>query len=110
MRELTLFGLPSCDTCRRARRALEAEGHAVALRDLSAAPLTEAEAADLLAEFGPALVNRRSTTWRGLSEAERDADPAALLPAHPALMKRPLITDGRRRTLGWDAATRAGWL
>ena len=52
--------------------------------------------------FGAALVNRRSTTWRGLSEDERGADPVALLGAHPTLIKRPVIErpDGRM-TVGW---------
>ena len=55
--------------------------------------------------FGAALLNTRSTTWRGLSEDERATPPLALLAAHPALMKRPLIVDGDQMYLGWDKAT-----
>ena len=55
-----------------------------------------------------AVINRRSTTWRGLDEAEREGDPVALMVAYPALMKRPLIMheDGTL-TVGWDARARA---
>ena len=59
------------------------------------------------AAFGEKLLNTRSTTWRGLSEAERAGDPLDLIAANPALMKRPLIVDGSRMYLGWDPETRA---
>ncbi|MEM1432356.1 MAG: ArsC/Spx/MgsR family protein [Pseudomonadota bacterium] len=106
---MTLYGIPTCDTCRKARKALEAAGHAVALHDVRAQPLAGAEIAAFLDVFGDALVNRKSTTWRGLSDDERGSDPAALLAAHPPLMKRPVITDGTRRTLGWSDAICDGW-
>lgn len=56
-----------------------------------------------LALHGEALVNRRSTTWRGLDEAERARPPLELLRDYPALMKRPLIEDGADVYLGWTA-------
>ena len=110
MAQLTLLGLPTCDTCRKARKALEGAGHDVRFRDVRKAPLLPEERAALLAEFGEALLNRKSTTWRGLSDDERAAAPADLLAAHPALMKRPVVTDGARQTLGWSDAARAVWL
>lgn len=109
MSDLTLYGLPTCDTCRKARKALEAAGHAVAFRDVRTEPLSAAEWAPLLAEFGDRLVNRKSTTWRGLSEWMQASEADAQLEAHPALMKRPVISDGTKLTLGWDAETAAAW-
>jgi arsenate reductase len=53
------------------------------------------------AQFGAALLNTRSTTWRGLSEVQRAASPEALLADHPTLMKRPLIALGDQLYLGW---------
>ena len=52
-------------------------------------------------EYGAALVNTRSTTWRKLGEDERTAPPLDLLRAHPALMKRPLIVADGGMHLGW---------
>ncbi len=104
---MELIGLASCDTCRAARKALEAAGHGVAFRDVRAAPLPEAEIAALLAAHGDALVNRKSTTWRGLSEAERAEPPLVLLSRHPALMKRPVIRAEGVSYLGWTDAVRA---
>ncbi|AUQ70895.1 arsenate reductase family protein [Phaeobacter inhibens] len=100
---MQLFGLKACDTCRKALKQLpEAE-----LVDVRADGVPEAILTAALAQFGDRLVNTRSTTWRGLSEAERAAEPLDLLKAHPALMKRPLIKSGDDLHLGWDANTKA---
>ncbi|MEI4470663.1 arsenate reductase family protein [Frigidibacter sp. MR17.24] len=102
---MILYGIATCDTCRKARRALAEAGAEVTFRDLRAEPLTPDERAEFLAAFGDRLINRSSTTWRGLSETERAAAPDALLAAHPTLMKRPVVRAGATLTLGWSAAT-----
>ena len=102
-----LHGLGSCDTCRKARRALESAGHAVTFRDVRAEPLSAEERSRFLAAFGERLVNRASATWRGLDEAERKAAPEEIIARHPAVMKRPVIERGAELWLGWDAKTQA---
>lgn len=102
---MKIYGLRTCDTCRKAVKALEGQG--AVLVDIRAEPLDPATRARFLAAFGEALVNRRSTTWKGLSEAERAGAPEALLADHPALMKRPVIEAGGRLHLGWDDGVRA---
>jgi arsenate reductase-like glutaredoxin family protein len=93
---IEIWGLPTCDSCRKARAALpEAR-----FRDIRAEPLTEADIADLIAAFGDRAVNRASATWLALSEGERARPPAALLADHPALMKRPVIRQGDRLSQG----------
>ncbi|MFA7433049.1 MAG: ArsC/Spx/MgsR family protein [Gemmobacter sp.] len=104
---MILYGIPTCDTCRKARKELEAGGANVTFRDIRAEPLAATEIAGFLAEFGEKLINRASTTWRGLDEAARAADPAGLLAQHPTLMKRPVIRSGAGLTLGWNAAVKA---
>lgn len=54
-------------------------------------------------EFGDKIVNRASLTWRGMSEDERAADPAAMMGAKPSVMKRPAIMADDLRLLGWTA-------
>ena len=100
---MIVYGIKTCDTVRKALRALEAAGHAPVLRDVRTEPLSAAEIAEFSAAFGEKLINRSSTTWRGLDEAERARPMAELLAAHPTLMKRPVIR-GRSLTLGWDRA------
>ena len=99
---MQIYGLKNCDTCRKAIKALpnaeflDVRSDGVPEQMLKAAHLA----------FGEALVNTRSTTWRGLSETERKAPPLDLLQSHPNLMKRPLIRDDAGALhLGWTAAT-----
>lgn len=101
---MQVIGLKNCDTCRAAVKALPGDA---TLRDVRQEPLDEAEITELYAQFGADLVNRRSTTWRGLSDDERARDPIALLQENPALMKRPVIVAEGRRFLGWGADVRA---
>jgi len=100
---MKLYGLKTCDTCRKALKALP-NAQFVDVRSDSV-PASTMQAA--LGQFGAALVNTRSTTWRGLSEDERAGDPLDLLAAHPALMKRPLIEDGDTLYLGWGKDVQA---
>lgn len=111
---MKVYGIKNCDTVKKALRELEAAGHAPELVDIRVTPLEVADFQRFFDAFGEALVNKRSTTWRGLSEAERDfengADPVRLIFANPTLMKRPVIEAGDRVSLGWDAKTRALWV
>jgi arsenate reductase-like glutaredoxin family protein len=109
-RKTILYGLGSCDTCRKARRALESAGREVEFRDVRNVPLSAEERRRFLAAFGDRLVNRASTTWRTLSDADRRESPETLLAAHPALMKRPVVAVGDDLWLGWDASTQAAVL
>jgi arsenate reductase len=96
---ITIYGIKTCDTCRKAMKALpDAE-----FRDIRAEPLDADERAEFLAAFGDALVNRASTTWRGLDEAARSQTPDSLIAQHPALMKRPVIRADDKFYLGWKA-------
>ena len=103
---VTLYGIKACDTCRKARKSIEKTGKSVNFVDIRETPLTKDEWQRLLAEFGGDLLNRKSTTWRGLSEDEREDAPLTLLQKHPTLMKRPVI-EGQELTLGWNAAAQA---
>ena len=100
---MIVYGLKTCDTCRTARKALAGADFADLREDgIPDAVLTEAHA-----RFGEKLLNTRSTTWRGLSEEDRQGAPLDLIRAHPALMKRPLVVDGDRMVLGWDRAAQS---
>jgi Spx/MgsR family transcriptional regulator len=106
---MILYGIPTCDTCKKARKALKAAGHQVSFRDVRSEPLSEEEWAVLLAEFGSTLVNQKSTTYRGLSMWLRESEADAQLLAQPTLMKRPVLHDGERLTMGWGDEVQAVW-
>lgn len=107
---MKVYGIRTCDTVRRAIRELAAAGAAPELVDIRETPLQDTDIERFFEAFGEDLVNRRSTTWRGLDDATRASDPVRLISAHPTLMKRPVIEADGRLTLGWSAETRAGWL
>lgn len=104
---ITLYGLKTCDTCRKALAALAAAGHAPAFDDIRTQADLGARLPLWLAALGPdRLVNTRSTTWRSLPDAERarlGSDPAGLLAAHPTLIRRPVIEAGDTVHAGWTA-------
>jgi arsenate reductase len=113
MADVVLYGLGSCDTCRKARKELDAAGIAHEFIDLRADADVAKLAPRWIAAVGAdALVNRRSTTWRGLSPEEReraetDAGAAALVAEHPTLIKRPVIDAGGEVRVGWTTPVRA---
>lgn len=112
MSDLTVYGIKTCDTCRKALKWLDEQGRAYRWHDLRADGLADAKVQAWIRALGPeALVNRRSTTWRGLVEATRAAAldeqrAAAVLLAHPTLIKRPLFERGDEVQVGFNAAVK----
>jgi arsenate reductase len=100
---MKIYGLKACDTCRKALKAL----NGAELVDIRATPLSGDMLAQAHQQFGAALVNTRSTTWRGLSDEDRQKDPLELLAEHPALMKRPLVEKDGQLYLGWTKDVQA---
>jgi Spx/MgsR family transcriptional regulator len=96
---LHVYGIGNCDTCRSTLKWLKTRNVPHTFHDFRVDGLSEELLkAWLASSHAPYLVNKRSTTWRQLSEAEKQAaesNPLPLLLAHPTLIKRPVITDGR---------------
>ena len=69
---MKFYGLKNCDTCRKALKELEAAGKTFTYIDVRADGVPEAVITGWLEEVGAdTLINKRSTTWRGLSDAEK---------------------------------------
>jgi arsenate reductase-like glutaredoxin family protein len=107
---MILYGIPTCDTCKKALKALEGAGQAVSFRDIRKDPLSEAEIARLVIEFGDRLINKTSTTYRGFNDFLKASEPEAQIAAQPTVMKRPVIEDDGRFFLGWDDAVQSALL
>ena len=101
---MILYGISTCDTCKKAIKSLQAAGKDVTFRDVRANPLSAAEIDLIVAEFGDRVINKQSTTYRAFGEYLRVSDPEAQIAAQPAVMKRPVIQDGAKWYLGWDSA------
>ncbi|TMM50869.1 arsenate reductase family protein [Sulfitobacter sabulilitoris] len=98
-----LYGLKTCDTCRKALKSLPD----ASLVDVRAEGVPEDVLDAALQRFDADLVNTRSTTWRGLDADERARPAKELLMRYPTLMKRPLIVDADKMYLGWSKETQA---
>ena len=105
---LHLYGIPNCDTVKKARAWLDARGIGYAFHDY------KKEGADLLKlnawseEIGwEALLNRRGTTFRTLAETDKAhidrAKALHLMQVHPSLIKRPVVEHGSTVLAGFDA-------
>ena len=92
----TIYGIPNCDTVKKARKWLEAQGLEHRFRDFK----RDAPSADEVDGWADAagwevLLNRRGTSFRKLDEADK-ADltrekAIALMVQHPSLIKRPVL-------------------
>ncbi|WP_018149096.1 ArsC/Spx/MgsR family protein [Henriciella marina] len=112
MANLTLYGLKNCDTCKKAMSALDADGHDITMVDIRADANLEQKVPMWLEAVGPdQLVNKRSTTWRGLSTEEKSeveqGKAKDLLVANPTLIKRPVIETGADVYVGWTKDVQA---
>ncbi|EWH03458.1 Spx/MgsR family RNA polymerase-binding regulatory protein [Halomonas sp. BC04] len=93
---LTLYVIKNCDTCRKARKALDHKGIPFKVHDLREDGLSAALLEHILHRVPLVKVlNTRSTTWRELPEEDKqdvDANKARrLILANPTLLKRPLL-------------------
>ncbi len=105
----TVYGIANCDTVRKARAWLQAQGVAYVWHDFKKQGVPAVLLAQWLQQLGrDALINRKGTTWRQLDAAVQagvtdEASAAALMLAQPSVIKRPLVDWGQGRvTLGFD--------
>lgn len=107
---LTLYSLKTCDACRKAVKALEGAGAEFKVVDVRADGVSKKQLEKWAKAVGwEKLLNKASTTWRGLSEKEKDGvtekKAIALMAEHPTLIKRPVIEAGGAVYVGWTDAT-----
>ena len=106
---IEILGLKNCDKCREAQKKLNELGYEARLIDVRQNPITFDDANRLIFLFGDRILNKRSTTFRGLSQLEKDCSVVELLKKYPALMKRPVIVSSTRNTIGWTTDTANEW-
>lgn len=93
----TVYGIPNCDTVKKARDWLTATGVEYQFHDFKKAGVPDAALAQWLQALGwETVLNRKGTTWRkldpGLQAALKDAaSAAALVRAYPSIVKRPVV-------------------
>jgi arsenate reductase len=102
----TLYGIKNCDTMKKARAWLDAQGVAYTFHDYKTTGIDRARLARWAKEVGwEILLNRAGTTFRKLPEADKDglneAKAFALMLAQPSMIKRPVLERGGKLLVGF---------
>lgn len=102
-----LYGIPNCDTVKKARRWLEAQSQPYRFHDFRSDGIESAQVKRWLKTLGwETLINRRSSSWKALDEGDRAAmnnDTAVgHILASPTLIKRPLLERGDTLEVGFS--------
>ncbi len=103
---ITLYGIPNCDTVKKARAWLDGAGVAYAFHDYKKAGIDAVTLRGWAGEVGwEVLLNRAGTTFKKLPDADKaglDADKAiALMVAQPSMIKRPVVTGAGALLVGF---------
>lgn len=105
---MKLYGIPNCDTVKKARTWLASQGFDVTFHDFKKQGLAQETVAAWLEQVDWALlVNRKGTTWRKLDDATRaqvvdKASALALMLDHPSVIKRPVLERNGRFSVGFS--------
>ena len=104
---VTLYGIPNCDTIKKARRWLAEHEIDYSFHDYRKQGVERALLQSMATELGwEAMLNRRGTTWRAVSEeikAKLDENVALqLMLDNPAIIKRPILAARGRLYLGFN--------
>jgi arsenate reductase len=106
---ITLYGIPNCDTVKKARTWLEQAGLSYQFHDFKKAGLDKTTVAVWLKQVPwEILVNKKGTTWRNLPDATKasviDATSAtALMLENTSVIKRPVLCTNNQVLVGFDA-------
>jgi arsenate reductase len=107
---ITLYGIPNCDTVKKARAWLAQEGVEYQFHDFSKLGVPPAQLDRWIEELGwEKLVNRKGTTWRKLAPdtqaSVKDATSASrLMRENVSVIKRPVVEWGKKHaTVGFDS-------
>lgn len=107
---IKIYGIPNCDTVKKARRWLEENQVAYEFIDFKKTPPDEALIEKWLTDIPlDILLNKRGTTWRKLDEVQKasaeNRDAAiALMAGQPSLIKRPIADMEGRYHAGFQIA------
>ncbi|MNK30850.1 Regulatory protein MgsR [compost metagenome] len=113
MSELIVYQYPKCGTCRNAVKSLNSAGHQLELRHIFEAPPSKTELADLINLSGLELkkfFNTSGEVYKEMGLKDKLAslsreEQIELLASNGRLIKRPIVTDGKKVTVGFKEET-----
>jgi arsenate reductase len=108
-----IYGIPNCDTIKRARAWLHEKGIEADFHDYKTAGVSREQISSWLRQTDwETLLNRRGLTWRKLPDARKaaikdDASAIGLMLEQPSIIKRPVLEYGGKLLVGFDAGSYA---
>ncbi|HYF40874.1 MAG TPA: ArsC family reductase [Ramlibacter sp.] len=105
---ITVYGIPNCDTVKKARSWLDQHGVPYEFHDFKKAGVPPARLQAWIGAVGwERLVNRQGTTWRKLDPSQQaavgdEASAAQLMLSQPSVIKRPVV-EWPEVSVGFDA-------
>lgn len=104
---ITLYGIPNCDTVKKARVYLDGRGVAYHFHDYKKAGITNADLERWSSQAGwEKLLNKAGTTFKKLPDADKvgidEAKAIALMVANPSMIKRPVVEGGETLLVGFS--------
>ena len=105
---VTLYGISSCDTIRKAKTWLETQQIEFEFHDYRKQGLEQQLLQSMISALGwEAMLNRRGTTWRTLPDTTKDqidqASAIRVMIDNPAIIKRPILARNNQLHLGFSA-------
>ena len=107
---ITLYGIPNCNTVKKARQWLTEHHIDFAFHDFKKQGVSTEQLQAWIDAVGlDKLINRQGTTWRGLSDelktqAATPAGAIAVLQAQPSIIKRPVLERPGKTSVGFNEA------
>ncbi|MBT8127641.1 MAG: ArsC family reductase [Gammaproteobacteria bacterium] len=106
---ITIYGIPNCDTIKKARKWLEANGVEYEFHDYKKKGVPEKKLIAWVKKAGwDHVLNKRSTTWRKLDDTARDnideTRAVKIMLDYPSIIKRPVLESGNTLLIGFNNA------
>ena len=105
---ITIYGIPNCDTIKKARNWLKDNGIDYEFHDYKKLGVPEKELKAWVKQLGwETLLNKRGTTWRKLDEKTKDSvdekSAINIMLDNPSIIKRPVLSQGKTLLVGFKA-------
>jgi arsenate reductase len=104
---VTLYGIKNCDTVKKARKWLDANSVSYTFHDFRVDGIDKSLVNNFLKQVDvDTLINKRGTTWRKLSDEEKEiknkTQAVELMVENPTIIKRPVLDANKKITVGFS--------
>lgn len=115
---LTFYGYKNCDTCRRAEKELKNQSIAYNYIDITTKPPGKVKLKKIIEQSGEDIKKFLNTSGQAYRQMKlkdklatmKEAEIISLLSQNGRLLKRPIVTDGKKSSVGFKDSFKKHWL